>query len=164
MKTSIITLLLSIAVSSLSWASAPAIKVIEHTSRGESKNVGSVSAGDDVTRAEILNLWKDAKKAFPTDRRNLFGSDSGYVEITITNGDDAVVMRSWHTLFENNPKVVVTSHGVESLEGRVKDEVLKADEEWYREARRVFDGIVKFTQSKAEQNGGEQPAARPESK
>ena len=164
MKTLIIALLLSTAASSLSWAGTPAIKVIEHSSRGESKDIGSVSANNEVTRAEILNLWKEAKEAFPKDRRNFFGPDSGYVEIMVTNGDEVIIVRSWHPLYETNQKVVVTSHGVESLDGRSKEDVLKADKEWYREARRVFDGIVRFTKSKAEQDGGGQPATRPESK
>ena len=55
-----------------------------------------------------------------------------------------------HPLYEKNEKVVVTSNGVESLEGRSREEVLKADKEWYREARRVFDAVVNFTKSKAE--------------
>jgi hypothetical protein len=164
MKTSIIALLLSFAASSLSCAGTPTIKVIEQSSRGEAKDIGSVSTNDEVTRAEILNFWKEVKNAFPKERRNLFGPDSGYVEITITNGDEKIVVRSWHPLYEKNQKVVVTSHGVESLGGRIKEEVLKADQEWYREARKVFDGIVTFTKSKAEQDGGGQPATRPESK
>ena len=151
MKTSIFALLLSIAASSLSWAGTPAIKVTEHSSRGESKDIVSVSANNEVTRAEILNLWKEAKEVFPRDRRNLFGPDSSYVEIMVTNGDEEIIVRSWHPLYEKNQKVVVTSHGVESLDGRLKEDVLKADKKWYREARRVFDGIVRFTESKAEQ-------------
>ncbi len=147
MKISIITAFLLIAALSASWADTPAIKVVEHSSRGESKDIGTVSAKDDATRIEILKFWQEAKKVFPKDRQNLYGPDSGYIEITITNGEEEIVVRSWHPLYEKNLKVVVTSHGVESLEGRNREEVLKADKEWYREARRVFDGIIKFTKS-----------------
>ena len=151
MKTSILLAVLFIAALSPSWADPPAIKVVEHSSRGESKEVGSVSAKNDSTRGEILKYWLEAKNAFPKDRRNLFGPDSGYVEITVTNGEETIVVRSWHPLYEKNKKVVVTSSGVESLNGRNRDEVLKADKEWYREARRVFDSMVRFTKTKAEQ-------------
>jgi len=151
MKTFIITALVLIAAMPVSWADTPSIKVVEHSSRGESKDIGSVSAKNEATRVQILRFWQEAKKAFPKDGRNLYGPDSGYVEITITNGEEKIVVRSWHPLYDKNRKVVVTSLGVESLEGRNREEVLKADKEWYREARRVFDGIVNFTKSKAEQ-------------
>lgn len=136
---------------SFSLAGTPAIKVTEQSSRGEAKNIGSLDANDNATRVEILKLWKEAKKAFPKDRRDLLGPDSGYVEITITNGEETIVVRSWHPLFEKNEKLVVTSNGVEALDGRSRKEVLKADKEWYREARRVFDEVVNFAKSKAVQ-------------
>jgi hypothetical protein len=152
MKACILTSLFFIVALSLSWADTAAIKIVEHSSRGDSKDIVSISAKDASTRAEILKNREEAKKAFPKDRRNLFGPSSGFVEITVTNGEEEIVVRSWHPLYEENTKVVVTSHGVESLEGRNRDEVLKADKKWYREARRVFDSIVRFTKTKAEQD------------
>jgi hypothetical protein len=157
MKTYILTSILFIASLSLSWADTPAIKIVEHVSLGDSKDIASISSKDASTRAQIIKYWEEAKKAFPKDRRNMYGPSSGYVEITLTNGEEEIVVRSWHPLYEDNTKVVVTSNGVESLEGRNRDGVLKADKKWYREARRVFDSIVRFTKAKAEQAASSNP-------
>ena len=149
MKTSIVAILFSLATSLVMWAGPPAIKVIERHSDGGLINTGSVEANDDTTRVAILKLWKEAKEAFPKDQRNLYAPNAAYVEITITNGEEAIVLRSWHPLYENG-KLVVTSNGLAYLNGRKREDVLKADKEWYQEARKVFDQIVKFTKSKAE--------------
>ncbi len=126
-----------------------AISVTEHSSRGVSKEIASVRAEDEAARKEILNLWDEAVGAFPKDRRNLFGPDSGFVTITLTRGKRMLTVRSWHPLFERNPDLIVTSHGVEPLDGRKREEVLKSDEAWYRSARKCFDRIMTFTITKA---------------
>lgn len=159
MKSTVLAILLSLSAVLTLVADTPAISIVEQSSKGESRNAASVRAVDEATRREILKLWQDAKKVFPKNRRNLYGPDSGFVTLTLTNGHEEIVVRSWHPLFEGNPKVVVTSHGVEALGGRNRDDVLKNDEAWYREARRVFDEGVSYTKTKAD--GGEQPASCP---
>ena len=157
MKTTATIILLATAALPL-VAGTPAISIVERSSRGESKNVASIRADDESTRGEIIKLWDAAQKSFPKERRNLFGPDSGFVAITLTNGEEEIVVRSWHPLFEGNPKVIVTSRGVESLEDRNREDVLKADKAWYREARMLFDKIVSYTKTKAEQGGAANPA------
>lgn len=157
MKTLITAALLLTTAMSGSCEDVAAIKVVEQASGRESKEIGAIEAKDDATRTEILKLWKEAKRVFPKDRRNLFGPDSGFVAIAITDGKNEIVVRSWHPLFEHNPKVVVTSNGVEALEGRDREDILKADKAWYREARRVFDKIVGYTKDKAEKAGAQNP-------
>ncbi len=126
-----------------------AISVIEYASSGESKELASVRAEDEATRKEILNLWEEAARAFPQDRRYLYGPDSGFVAITLTRGKSTLTVRSWHPLFEKNPNLVVTSHGVETLNERNREEVLKSDKAWYRNARKCFDKITAFATAKA---------------
>jgi len=163
MKTLISIALLLIAALSASWADAPAIKVVGHSPRGESKDIVTVGANDDATREAILRFWQETKKAFPEDRRNLFGPDSGYIEIRITNGHEEIMVRSWHPLYEKNKKLIVTSSGIESLNGRDRKEVLDADQKWYREARKVFDEVLNFTKSRtqAKDDGQLTPAPDP---
>ena len=127
MKTSILSVTILAASLSSLFAKDPSITVVEKSSMGESKNIAFVSAVNDVAREEIITLFRDAKKAFPENRRDLYGPDSGFVAIELTDGKETMVIRSWHPLFLNNRKLVVTSHGVESLNGRKPEEVLKED-------------------------------------
>jgi hypothetical protein len=46
-----------------------------------------------------------------------FGPDSAFITVLIKSGKSQVKMRSWHELFEASDKLVVTSHGAESLDG-----------------------------------------------
>lgn len=149
MKTAALTILLLSAAALPLIADTLAISIVEESSAGESKNIASVRADDEATRSEILKLWEKAKKAFPQDRRNLFGPDSGYVAVTLKNGREEILVRSWHPLFERNPKLVVTSNGVETLNGRTHNDVLKSDKTWYLQARRTFDEIVSYAKTKA---------------
>ncbi len=148
MKMNIFSVAILAASLSVLFAGDPSISIVEKSSRGESKNIASIRADDDVARDEIIALWREAKKAFPENRRDLFGPDSGFVAIELTDGKETMVIRSWHPLFVKNRKLVVTSHGVKSLNGRKPEDVLKEDEAWYREARMVFDKIVSYAKNK----------------
>jgi hypothetical protein len=165
MKSLLLTLTLLIGCAFDLKAEAFSISIIEQPGRrGGPKVVASIEAKDDATRKEIAALWDEAAKAFPEDRRNMYGPDSSYVSIVITRGNDKITINSWHPLFEKNPKLVVTSQGVESLDGRTREDVLKADKKWYQNARRCFDKIVAFTESKADPTGAGQPATKPAGK
>ena len=83
----------------------------------------------------------------------MFGPGSGYIEITLKNGRKTIVVRSWHPVLEKNKKLVVTSRGVEALDGRKRADILKADKVWYQEAKRCFDAITAYVTAKAEQGG-----------
>jgi hypothetical protein len=148
----VVALFFSVSLPTL-IAGTPAISIVEYSTSAGSKNIATIRADDVATRDEILNLWEDAKKAFPKDRRNLFGPDAGFVAITITNGEEKIIMRSWHPLYEKNSNTVVTSNGVESLQGRNREEVLRTDKTWYRNARMVFDKILSYTRTKANRVG-----------
>jgi hypothetical protein len=149
-KTTLLAVLFSAAAILPLFSDIPAISVVEQSPQGETKIVASLRAEDAATHRDILQRWENAKKAFPKNRRHLYGPDSGFVALTITNGQEKIVVRSWHPLFEANPHVVVTSRGVETLGARNREEVLESDEAWYREARRVFDELLTFTRSKAQ--------------
>lgn len=66
------------------------------------------------------------------------GPDSSFDVIEVRLADRQLRMDSWHEDFEKNPKLVVTSRGVESLEGRNRDAVLAAEPPEYRRFRRVW--------------------------
>jgi len=129
------------------------ISVLEYKGYGASlnsakvKKIASVKAMDEATRNDMLKLWRYAKKAIPKEHRELYGPDSGYIEIILKNGDERIEVRSWHPLFKNNQKVVVTSNGVEALNGRTKGEVLKSDKAWYKNLRTCFDEILTYAKN-----------------
>lgn len=139
--------LLAASVSSL-FAGDPFISISAKLPKGEAKSIASIHPDDDASHSEIITLFHEAEKAFPESRRNLFGPDAGFVAIELSDGKETIVIRSWHPLFVKNRDLVVTSHGVESLNGRKPEDVLKEDEAWYREARMVFDKIVSYAKNK----------------
>ena len=130
------------------------VTIVEYKAKGDAKKLGSVEANDDATREAIRKLWDDASKAFSKEhRQQMFGPGSGYIEITLKNGRKTIVVRSWHPVLEKNKKLVVTSRGVEALDGRKRADILKADKAWYQEAKRCFDAITAYVTAKAEQGG-----------
>jgi hypothetical protein len=69
------------------------------------------------------------------------GPDSDFDVIEVRLADRVLQMNSWHEVFEKNPKLVVTSHGVESLDGRDRSAVLAAQPPEYQHFRRVWSDI-----------------------
>ena len=73
-----------------------------------------------------------------------YGPDSCYREIEIVRGDEHVRLRSWHSVFEENPVLVVGSHGVTALNGRSRAEYLAQDDPAYVAKRNAFDEIERL--------------------
>ncbi len=75
------------------------------------------------------------------------GPDSSFDVIEVRLADRELVMDSWHEGFENNPKLVVSSHGVESLDGRNREAVFAAEPPEYQRFRRVWSDIRSTVES-----------------
>ena len=73
------------------------------------------------------------------------GPDSSYHRIDLLSGKKHGSLASWHELFERNPKLVVSSHGVSSLDGRTREQVMREDEQAYRDFRTLWKEIRDFT-------------------
>jgi len=56
-------------------------------------------------------------------------------------------MKSWHELFEQNPKLVVTAAGVGGIPGKTRQEMLESQSEQYKHFRAVWDSIRKTVES-----------------
>jgi hypothetical protein len=69
------------------------------------------------------------------------GPDSTFDMIDVQMPDRRLQISSWHEVFEQNAKSVVTSRGVEALEGRDRDAVLAAEPPEYRRFRRIWSEI-----------------------
>jgi hypothetical protein len=69
------------------------------------------------------------------------GPDSTFDVIDVRLPDRRHKLHSWHEGFEHNPKLVVTSRGVEALEGRNRDAVLAAEPPEYRRFLRIWSEI-----------------------
>lgn len=79
--------------------------------------------------------------------RAWFGPDSKTSVIEIKDGNKTLRMESWHELFEQNPKLIVTAKGVETLGARSREEVMKAQPEEYKHFREIWDTIRKTVES-----------------
>lgn len=64
--------------------------------------------------------------------QSYFGPSSDFVQIYINYQGQKFIYSSWHELFEDNPKIVVTDRGVESLNDRDKADVIKSCSEDYK--------------------------------
>ncbi|MHC4462374.1 MAG: hypothetical protein ACYS6W_12895 [Planctomycetota bacterium] len=73
--------------------------------------------------------------------RSYFGPDSDYMVIGISRGRERVNMQSWDELFETNPNLVGTDHGILALEGRSREEVWAEQPEWYKRFREIWAEI-----------------------
>jgi len=71
------------------------------------------------------------------------GPDADYTKISMLYKDHNITWESWHDLFEANPNLVVTSLGIESLEGRSREEVLSSqpEDEEYQDFRKTWDKL-----------------------
>lgn len=69
------------------------------------------------------------------------GPDADYTKISMLYKDHNITWESWHDLFENNPNLVATNHGIESLEGRSREEVLSSQPEEYQDFRKTWDKL-----------------------
>lgn len=96
------------------------------------------------TAAFLAKLEKDGvfKK---TDGLFHLGPDASYHRIELLSGKKHVALASWHELFERNPKLVVSSHGVSSLDGRTREQVMREDVPSYRDFRTLWKEIRDFT-------------------
>lgn len=92
------------------------------------------------------------------------GPDSSFDVIEVRLAGRELVMNSWHDGFEKNPKLVVTSHGAESLDGRSRNAVLAAEPPEYQRFRRVWSDIrstaASWTPSQGDPFTGSVPVGR----
>jgi hypothetical protein len=111
----------------------------------------------DVKQIEELLQRLNREDAFGTGKveENHFGPDSSFDVVEIRLPDRHLRLRSWHEGFEQNPKLVVTSHGVSSLEGRDRAAVLAAEPAEYKRFRQLWSEIKTTVKSWTPAEGGE---------
>lgn len=72
-----------------------------------------------------------------------FGPDSAFTTIWVQADGRRLKMRSWHELYETNPKVVALSNGLTALGGRTREDALRADKKDYQRYRSVWANLRK---------------------
>jgi hypothetical protein len=88
---------------------------------------------DLLARFDQDGLFADKKLNEPD-----FGPDAGFTTLLIKFGKKQVEMRSWHELYEASGKVVAKRHGLESLNGRRRLDVLRKEPAQYLGFRFVW--------------------------
>ena len=86
---------------------------------------GTVSP--DVITQTLKNFEKVGLFKSASLQKAQFGPDSRFTTILVRDGEDELIMRSWHEQFGFGPHLAATSRGVEVLNDRILLEVL-ADE------------------------------------
>jgi len=97
----------------------------------------------DVSKLEAL-LQRLHREGVFGDGKAYYGNvgpDSGFETIEVRTADRALKLVSWHDLFEKNAKIVVTSKGVEALDGRSREAVLAEEPKEYVRFRRIWSDI-----------------------
>ena len=70
------------------------------------------------------------------------GPDASYHRIDLTHGKQHASLISWHELFERNPKLIATSHGISSVENPAERAKLHAtDDPAYQAFRATWKDI-----------------------
>lgn len=69
------------------------------------------------------------------------GPDAAFEAIEVRLFDRLLKMVSWHERFAQNPRLIVTAHGVESLDGRDPQAVMADQPEPYQRFRRIWAEI-----------------------
>jgi len=118
------------------------IQIIEHRPTQGARVLYS-TYGSDPDRSFVLDLvGKLRPRLEANDIKDSFGPDGGFIEIIVKSGQESWTLRSWHPLYEENPNSVATINGLETLDGRSREEVLAAQPEDYRNFRAIFDEIL----------------------
>ena len=66
------------------------------------------------------------------------GLDADYTSFAVVDKTHWLHMLSWHEVFEDNPNLVATNHGIDSLNGRNRNDVLAAQPAPYRRFRQAW--------------------------
>ena len=101
-----------------------------------------IEAKNVVERRFVHRLRKDYSPVFDHKDWSNFGPDSEYRQIRLVSNGKVLTLQSWHPLYERDGRFVVTSHGVSSLDGRTRAEVLREGDRVYLARRTAFDAIV----------------------
>ncbi|MCC6360300.1 MAG: hypothetical protein IT450_16275 [Phycisphaerales bacterium] len=80
------------------------------------------------------------------DNKNQFGPDSAATAITVRCDGEAIELISWHELFEQNPNLIATEHGITTLDGRDRATVAAGASAEYRQFREAWDRIRELGQ------------------
>jgi hypothetical protein len=141
-------------VTPLAVPSAESIQVIEHQPSGSgSPRVLFSTYGSEKDRRFVTDLVGRLRQQLEAnDIKDNFGPDDGFMEIVIKSGGQSWTLRSWHPQFEQNSQLVVTSKGVEPLNGRSRAEVLAAEPENYRNFRSLFDSLLAAMRSRGDRH------------
>jgi hypothetical protein len=83
----------------------------------------------------VGRLWRLDLLSKPGINRMMLGPDTSCTVIAVAHGSRFEQCASWHELFELNPGLVATDRGIESLQGRTREQALADSSPDYRQFR-----------------------------
>lgn len=94
----------------------------------------------EAARDEICSLLRTIAN------KSQFGPDSAVTTIAVRCDGEAIELISWHELFEQNPNLIATDHGITTLDGRDRATVAAGASAEYRQFREAWDRIRQLGQ------------------
>lgn len=83
----------------------------------------------------VDRLWQLDLLSKSGVNRMMLGPDASCTVIAVAHGSRLEECASWHELFEQNPGLVATDRGIESLQGRTREQAIAASSRDYRQFR-----------------------------
>src|SRR5512132_3242397 len=112
------------------------------------------SVASDAVEAVFREVEAALAEAGISDDWALLVPDAKSIHIRAEIGGRTTTLASCHPFFENDPRLVVTARGVESLGSRSRIDVIDAQPRSFQRGRNAFDrslaAITRFLQTKGE--------------
>ena len=108
----------------------------------EGRLICRVEAQSDEDRRFVKQVWDGYGPVFGYKDWINLGPDSMYRQVRLVHEIKVLTLKSWHPIYERNPKLVVTSQGVTALGKRSRTEVLRKDDKAYVKRRTAFDSLL----------------------
>jgi len=127
----------------VAWPDGKIVWSKNQTEGGPPFFVGTIDAKQ---IAELLNEF-DSRMVFDksSNRHSWYGPDSNYHSIWLRNRDVYTRLETWHELFEENPNLVAINGGITSLDGKTRDDMIRADKSEFSEFRKLWQDLRERT-------------------
>jgi hypothetical protein len=108
---------------------------------------------DPIRLHEVLERLRSKLEPEPARGRLKGAPDASILELAVLADDGVFGLASNIPFFETNPRLVVTDHGIEDLEGRDRASVMAAQSPALSEFRRTWDECVALVWSLVPEQG-----------
>jgi hypothetical protein len=121
------------------WPDGQILWSADRVSGGSPYSAARVTTSEVAELVEHLRAWIEE---CPAESRSYRIPDAAHQELTLLEGDRLSGLASCIDLFEIQPNLVATDHGIEGLEGRDRSTIVTAQSQAHRDLRRTWKRCV----------------------